>query len=347
MLLSLLACADPTPQPTPGVHIDQVLLGQASTVPMVQDGQVIDTRQTVIVAERDLEVRVTLSTDSDFVRHPVHVNVELLTADDAVVIGAQEEWLLEKEGGWIHLTVPGDLIQADTAIAVSVTEVNPDRRAGAVDDARKPQARFLELDAQEIPAMQVVLVPLSYNGTPPELAPLAEYEAALMAWFPTPEVRLSLHPGAERDQGVRSTADLADEVASLGALRLEEGAIGSVYYGVYGGSSGAGLAGSREFVPELRSAVGPDTSAPGHLKVMGHEIGHLMGAMHTPSCAPDSTDPGYPDPEGGVGVEIWDPITATWLPPETPDLMGYCDEVASSPYTARIFAAGLRMGESL
>lgn len=36
MLFWLLSCADPTPQPTPVVHIEQVLLGHASTVPMVQ-----------------------------------------------------------------------------------------------------------------------------------------------------------------------------------------------------------------------------------------------------------------------------------------------------------------------
>ncbi len=346
MLPLLLACADPTPQPTPGVHIEEVLLAQASTVPMVLEGAVINARQTPIVAGRDLEVRVTLSTDSDFERHLVNVNVELLDAEDQVSIAAQEEWMLEPEGGWIQLSVPADLIQPGTAIAVSVTEVNPEARPGAVQDARKPQARFLELDAQEIPALNVVLVPLSYNESPPELAPLQEYQDALMAWFPTPEVSLELHPvGMDRDQGT-SVEDLADEVAALGALRLQDDAIGTVYFGIYSGRGG-GLAGSREFSPELRAAVGPDVDSTGHLKVIGHEIGHLMGAMHTPACAPDSTDPSYPLEDGSVGVEIWDPRTAAWLPPETPDLMGYCEDAATSPYTANIFAQGLLTGEQL
>ncbi|MED5371155.1 MAG: hypothetical protein VX899_09090 [Myxococcota bacterium] len=347
-LLHLLACGSPPPLAA-DLSIDEVLLGQTATVPLVLDGAPVQARQTTVIADRGAALRVTLAPESGFEPRRVRVVAEGLDADGWPVELDAQALDVGAEGAELTLELDADSVTSTAAIRVSVFEVDGVSR-GEAGSARRPADRFLSLDAQAVPPLELVLVPLRFNDVAPELddAALAELEAALLRFIPTSQVLLSVHPdGMERDGGVRDSEDLAEEVYALGALHQAEGAAPSVlYYGLYSASDGAGLAGGMDFQPELRAAVGPWEGSARNHKTMAHELGHLLGAMHTPSCGPDSVDPGFPDEEGAVGIATWDPIAQVWLPPETPDLMGYCEDSATSPYTAQRLVDGLRYWEA-
>ncbi len=63
-----------------------------------------------------------------------------------------------------------------------------------------------------------------------------------------------------------------------------------------------------------------------------HEIGHEFGRYHAP-CDTSGADSGYPYAGGDIGVWGYDARSSTFLPPDTTDFMGYCDEQWVSDYT--------------
>lgn len=95
-----------------------------------------------------------------------------------------------------------------------------------------------------------------------------------------------------------------------------------------------------------RSAVGfgisPATNFDYVAKTLAHELGHQLGRAHAPSCgAASPLDAAFPDGEGTIlytGHDVWSWATgatrgAFSVRRTTGDLMGYCSEVWSSPYT--------------
>lgn len=350
-----VACApdatstDPAPALAADVRIDRVVLAQSTGVVLAEQGAPRLDRDAPVVAQRSAALKVSLRSGGAAPRDVRLVVASVDGADQVAVVA--EATVAVGDDVDATLWLPAEAIQPGVALAVSAVEADGQPRSGDTDGARMPAGTaFLDLDARALPPLQVVLVPLTVEGEGPDLTAdtIATYQDALLAWFPTPSVEIDVHPEAlERDRSLRDVEDLAEAVFALGQRRLDDGADpGVIYFGVYDAATTAGLAGASDFSPELRAAAGPSGADPRSVKVMAHEIGHLMGAMHTPSCNAGFTDPAYPHPDGAVGVETLDPETGDWLPAETPDLMGYCVDVAVSPYTTVQLARGLAWWEA-
>jgi|GEM_PF-2263309 len=327
------------------VAIDRVVLAQSTGVIIVADGALRTERQAPVVAGRDAVLRVWLD-GSDAEARSVQVAATVVDVDD-VTWETREEVLVEGPSAEVDLLLPASAMQPGAALAVAVLESDDVERDGDVTSSRMPQGEgvFVDLDARVVPPLRVVLVPLTLDGVGPTFSDddVAYYQNALLGWFPTSEVHIELHSEPlSRDSALLSVDDVADEVFLLGQRRLQDEADDDVvYFGMYDAFVSLGLAGASDFSPELRAAVGPAGVNRSSAKVMAHEIGHLMGALHAPSCAAGFADPNFPDDDGTVGVETLDPLSGEWRPPDVADVMGYCSDGATSPYTAARMMRGL------
>lgn len=332
------------------VAVDRVVLAQSTGVLLADGGDLVLDRDAPVIADRGAALRVVLE-DSNATARDVRVIVEVVDDSDEISWTDEAVVAVGDEQPVIVLDIPAEVVQPQSALAVSVLEVDGDVLEGDTSGARLPTDNaYLELDARVVPPLEVVLVPLEVNGVGPALDDdtIAFYRDALLGYFPTAAVQLSVHSDTlERDPELLTVDDAANEVFLLGQRRLDDGVgDGVVYFGAYDDAVQLGLAGASDFSEELRAAMGPVDGSRQSAKLMAHEIGHLMGAAHTPSCSPGFTDPNFPDDDGRVGIETIDPFTGEWLDARTPDLMGYCFNVGVSPYTTTRLFRGLLWWES-
>jgi hypothetical protein len=95
-----------------------------------------------------------------------------------------------------------------------------------------------------------------------------------------------------------------------------------------------------------RTAVGFAVSSSNSVgfasKTLAHELGHMLGRLHAPSCSAGSPlDTTFPDAQGTIevpGFDVWSwasgaSSSAPSVSAATGDLMGYCAAVWSGPYT--------------
>ncbi len=351
------ACtADPAVMDAPegtlaaNVFVERVVLAQNSGVLLAAEGTVRADRVAPVIAGRDAALRVVLECSEASARE-VRVRVDVVDAEGEPAWSDEVIVSTEGDDAVATLRLAEDAIDPGSALSVSALELDEEAREGTTEGARLPaDGGFLDLEARVVPPLEVVLVPLLVDGRGPTLddATVNFYRERLQGWMPTAEVLLSVHPEPlERDPELRITDDAAEEVFALGRQRLDDGADESViYYGVYVDAPSMGLAGSTDFSEELRAAVGPGDGSESSARVMAHELGHLLGAAHTPSCGATFIDPGFPGSDGTVGVETVDPITGEWLEPDVADLMGFCRAVAVSPYTSDQLHRGLSWWET-
>jgi hypothetical protein len=128
------------------------------------------------------------------------------------------------------------------------------------------------------------------------------------------------------------------------------------WYGVVGAPSGytrytnGGYGyipnGANETGSGTRTAVGfgvsSSNSAAFASKTLAHELGHMLGRLHAPSCSAGSPlDATFPDAQGTIllpGFDVWSWASgattgAPSIAASTGDVMGYCAAVWSSPHT--------------
>lgn len=347
------ACVDATedrPALAADVAIDRMVLAQSTGVLLADGGELVLARDAPVVANRAAALRVVLN-DAGATARDVRVVVEIIDDSDAITFSNETVVAVGDAEPVVVVDLPAEVVQPQSALAVSVVEVDGAALEGDTAGARLPAGNsFIELDARVVPPLEVVLVPLQVGGVGPSLddETVDFYREALLGYFPTATVELSVHADPlERDAELLTVDDAADEVFLLGQRKLDDGAgDGVVYFGAYDGAVQLGLAGATDFSEELRAAVGPVDGSRQSAKLMAHEIGHLMGAAHTPSCNPGFTDPNFPDEGGRVGIETRDAITGEWLDASAPDLMGYCFSVGVSPYTTSRLFRGLLWWES-
>jgi hypothetical protein len=128
------------------------------------------------------------------------------------------------------------------------------------------------------------------------------------------------------------------------------------WYGVVGAPSGYTrfTNGGYGYIPNgasetgggTRTAVGfgvsTSNSAAFASKTLAHELGHMLGRLHAPSCSAGSPiDANFPDALGTIllpGFDVWSwasgvSTRAFSVSASTGDVMGYCAEVWASPHT--------------
>lgn len=340
MLGWLLLAGGCTPEPplASGVTIDRAILGQNTGVLLVDDGEPVLERLQPVIAGREARVRLVLTSD---VRQAVEV--ELTLGEDAI----RETVLLEPGSNRTELVVPAELLVEGVDFALAVYDLETGR-PGDTSGARVPAGDdTMYLGVRELPPLRVSLVAMVDDGPAPDLSPayVDEVGDMLYAMFPVTDVDIDVREGSlpfaiigEGSDGLAAAVDLVAE-----AHRADGAAPNHLYLGQYyvlGG--GGGRAAAVDLDPDKRAAVSP--AIEGNPRASGdiaaHELGHLLGAWHAP-CVANATHPDFPNPDGFVGVRVWDGLEERWRNASTPDLMGYCPNSWMGPFTGGQLAEGL------
>ncbi|MEM6926742.1 MAG: hypothetical protein AAF602_07450 [Myxococcota bacterium] len=335
-----LGCTPPGPPLAAGVAVEEAVLGQNTGILLVEDGSPVAARLQPVVAGREARFRIVLEAEAAR-------SVELV-----LTVGADEirEVVALEEGNTVHeLVVPGEWLVEGVDVAFAVYELDGAPRAEASPGAKVPaNGDTLLLGVRDMPGLRVTLVPLVDDGPEPVLtqAYADAMRDLLYAMFPVSEVTVDIRDASVPFEVLGIGADgLADAVDQVSAAHVADGAgPDHLYLGQYYELSrnGGGLASGTDMDPARRAAVGPaiETNPERSADIAVHELGHLLGAFHTP-CIAEAPHPAFPDPEGLVGVRVWDGLEGRWRNKRTPDFMGYCPDSWTSPFSGGQLAEGL------
>ena len=210
-----------------------------------------------------------------------------------------------------------------------VVEVDPGGTLDAAVDIQKriPQTGRLAVGVRAVPTFDLVVVPFIRQANPDSsiidivnaLTPDDELFEMTRNLLPVEEMELTAH------EPVWTSSNYADEMLhELQLLKVAEGGTG-YYLGTWRPRVGGGLA------DIFRGVAVADLED----WIVAHELGHTFSLAHAPCGNPLAVDPTYPYPDGSIGVWGYDSGTGTLVPPDTPELMGYCGSEWISDYHFR------------
>ena len=232
------------------------------------------------------------------------------------------------------------LITPGLSIAV---EIDPENEVAERNEAnnRYPASGFVSLSVTQAPALNLTLVPVTYEGNTPTLDKKAQddllEQTRLM--YPLSDINVTVHApytfsgrlGVTNKRGKMESSGRGwnDLLSQLTNLRTLDGST-DLYYGVVDPGYSSGIAGMG-WVGGKPVSVGWNRAST-RSKVMAHELGHNWNRSHAP-CKVDG-DKHYPHGEGKIGVWGFDKSTRTLKEPSGhADIMGYCNPAWISDYT--------------
>ena len=225
-----------------------------------------------------------------------------------------------------NIRIPGHVIQPGVEMAVEVVN------GPATLPARIPDTGRIALDVEEMPRLELTLVPILWEGefgSSPELArAIAERGETHPMLRPTRDllpverIDVTAHAPVTVDSGASSFRMLL----AVGVARHIAG--GSGYW--------MGL-GAPEFTSRrVKLGLGwegePTFYSDPHAPTMAHELGHNMSLSHTPCGGARGFDWYYPDPNALVGAWGWDEANGILVSPSVRDHMSYCDPSWTGEY---------------
>lgn len=269
-----------------------------------------------------------------------------LTAGPITALPAPNEGLLADT---LNFTLPAHWLAAGTSYVLELDHNNTIPEGNEANN-RVPAAGQQSFNFVAVPTLEVVIVPVQYNGpNGSSLPPTANL--AYLTWMP-----FKVYPIAQINYTLRGTplvfnGDLRNGdgwVALLNAVTAlhaaEDPQQSKVYYAlvdsiILDGCSGgciAGIGWVNNSQSQLKSAAGfagfpnnRNEASP----TFTHEMGHNFGRGHAP-CG--TTGPPYPYPGGIIGQWGYDLNTALLRHPTTyKDYMSYCGPEWTSDFTYR------------
>lgn len=216
----------------------------------------------------------------------------------------------------VNAVVPGRFVQPGLEFVV---ETDPE---GTLDPGlgltrRIPETGRRAVDVRAMPEFHLTVIPfvLDSNQDRSIVALVndltAEHE---LLWdtrtlLPIGDFAITAH-----EPVTTSTNNQGALLAETHAIRVAEGGTG-YYMGTMTESDGGGVAQLGGFA---------SFSSP-RADIIAHELGHNMSLSHAP-CSATGVDPWYPEPQGHIAAWGYDfRDGGSLVPPNTPDLMGYCD----------------------
>ena len=340
-----------------GISIEEIELNQGTRIPIGSAGDWIDgpDRLGFVIASRDSLLRVHYSVVADWEPRDIEARLTLVAPDKTTTVATQVATVEHSSQPealdgtfWFELRNELGQTEAGTEYRVELWETVPGAggqfaEGVAVNPSEGPEPIGFEAVAMQI---KVVLVPIEYEGTLPDLSDAVQRQLVdnLYEQNPVTEVVWDVHPPVVYDDNLSSLASL---LPVMSQLRSAEAVEPNVYYhafvdvgaqslgGVFGISDSASDeqadAASRVSATVLWS-VKPATAAD----TFTHETGHAQGLAHVecPDTNAAEPDVGYPHPDGrigawGFGVRrklVYDPAEAF-------DYMSYCSPTWVSDWT--------------
>jgi Peptidase M66 len=358
---------DLDPRLVEGLWVTHVEVYQAVQIPVVFDGAAVVPRNSPVVTDRELFVRVYVEPQATWTPRPV--TAEILVGDSLDTVAVMAANLIPTGpsteadiGSTFNFTVPGNLVLPTTRFAVRLTSSEePPVADGVSHQARYPlDGALADLGAQsDDGGLQIVIVPIRYeydgsNRLPDTSATqLAIIEDLLLSLYPISRVTLTVREVVGwNDPPVMFTGnfDFSDLNQYLSDLKVSDGAPSATYYYAlvqpdvsFSDYCGGTCTTGQSFVvssPEngdFRVGGGLGYSGERWAWTLAHELGHMHGRGHAP-CEVSGSDTGYPYPDGSIGVWGYDPRVGSLHDPAVySDLMGYCDDRWISDYNFQNF----------
>ena len=216
-----------------------------------------------------------------------------------------------------NAVIPGRVVQPGLEIVV---ETDP---GGTLDPAlgltrRIPDSGRRAVDVRRMPTFNLTVIPFLLASEPDnsivgyvnDLTPEHELFWDTHTLLPVGAMTVRAHEAV-----LVSTNSQGALLSRTAMIRAAEGSIGH-YMGTMTNSDGGGLA----YVGGFASFSSHDRA-----DIVAHEFGHNMSLSHAP-CSATGPDPWYPGGTGHIGAWGYDFRDGGELvPPERPDIMGYCD----------------------
>ena len=224
--------------------------------------------------------------------------------------------------------VAGHVIQPGLEMEI---EVDP---KGTLDPGlgvatRIPETGRMDVDVRSIPLFELTLVPFLW--TEEQDAAVLEAVRGMSAdpkghemldptrtLLPVGELGLTAH-----EKVMSSSNNAYDLLDQTRAIRVIEGGTG-YWMGMLSGDVTG---------PEGVAFIGGKSSfSINDAWVIAHEFGHSFSLPHAPCGGAGGPDPAYPTPDGTIGVWGYDFEAGRLVPPNSKDIMGYCENVSIAGY---------------
>jgi hypothetical protein len=332
------------------ISIDQVAVYQTVKIPIAEQGQVVPAseRNADVVVGRAALVRVFATLEPAFQSR--ELSARLLLSDGTVSNEYFAKATLTQAStdddvdSTFNLEVPKGAITATSRYSIRIVECGATQ--GMTAAPTFPTQGDAELQARSTGVLKIHLLPFVYGGLLPDTSAgqIGYYKSFFEAMYPITEAEITV--GEPLDAG--GFSDLGVTLEQTFAIRDAEAPADDVYYyGIARPAStleqfcqgtctlGVGFVADTDS-PDFRSAVGVAFTEESQMsgETLLHEIGHNHGREHAPCGDAQDLDPGYPYPNGAIGVWGYDPRDQSLVPPdEVADIMGYCSPQWISDYT--------------
>ena len=349
-----------------GVTIRELALYQGVKRPLMENGAVADS-DIPVVQGRDALIRVFVDTDESYDGGPVTARLELEGQPPLEIVKSLGSSSSDSSlGSTINFEIPGDAMVPGTGYRVALLQLG--EAAGENPAAVFPATGTKSLDvAAAATTLHVKLIPLEYSADGSNRVPstsdaqIQRYRDLFYGMYPLSKVTISVH------DTVSGVGELSPDgngweslVQSLADFRNDENAADDVYYyGIFNPASSLNAYCANGCVLGLafditgpadvygRVAIGVGFNGSVAVETAVHEIGHVHGRYHAPSCGAQGTDPNFPSNNGKIGSWGYDIVEKDLFSPTAAyDLMGYCSPYWVSDYTYKALFSRLKFVNS-
>lgn len=252
---------------------------------------------------------------------PVH-SVDVQGDASKLVPQEADESLLSSS---INVVVPGHVIMPELEMAIVI---DPQGTEGVYGNTgtRIPDTGSQYVVVREVPPLDLTVVPFVWTEDS-DMSIASEVEGMTgddeILWqtrdlLPVQSLNLTVRDFLWTSllPDFNNSNELLRE---LTAARVSDGS-GGHYIGILRGSGG-------------RSDIPGTASVSGLIgQTMAHELGHNLFLDHAPCNGPLALDPRFPNDDGSIGQWGYNFRTGQLVAPETPDIMGYCNNGWISGY---------------
>lgn len=343
-----------------GLRIGEIALYQTIKVSLYKGGTWVTTRTAPVVQNKKSMVRVFVNRTSGYQPRMLRGVLTLTDGTNSTQLTDQRMLTADSTDDQLNSTftfqVDGAKLNDGTQFSVAIQELSCTGGTSSASDAGSTDARYpatgtRSLETANIGKLKVVVLPVSLNGRVPVTtdAELANMRAALLAYYPVPDVDISVRAPLVWSYPVdaQDGSSWSNLLNGIMAERRKDAVASNVYY--FGLMQPAatfkaycsrgcilGLAPQTTMVqPSAQIGLGASFADAQTYETMVHELGHAHGRGHSPCVEGgtiDGVDQSYPDPTGATITWGWDSRISALMPPTDKDIMGYCQPNWISQY---------------